>query len=233
MASIKTCKNCRFYFYCSKLCQQEDWVSFHSRECTRAQHKRKCVPSLDIVSTLTLFVAYILGTEYQPRRRRVTARLLYDRLVYLEAIANHGLPPLPQIIESRQQQRPSEPSFIACFNFNPDAPEMHTYGIDVGPEYIGFDGYLKSVKDTMTDVERARIRSMAADVEINKDSAILVEGTFPMSDGTLWSVCAKMQYSPLAPSSERYKILGSVFREFPQAACSRSCSRLNCNRTRL
>ncbi|KAJ3501199.1 hypothetical protein NMY22_g19006 [Coprinellus aureogranulatus] len=61
--SVKICSGCRWMTYCSKECQREDWISFHSQECRfiakRVRGLRTATSSRDFIDIRRSQLVYI------------------------------------------------------------------------------------------------------------------------------------------------------------------------------
>lgn len=154
---------------------------------------------------------YIHGRAPSGYVSGLTARVLQDKLTYLEALANAHCPPLPELQENQGWISPyhDEPS-VTIFNLNFDWPRSRS---PESPVFLYKTEYLSDTRESMMRGEiKPRVASLFQELENDPQASVtLLEGLFRISHVTSLSVFAKVQYSPEAASNARYRIVCSVY----------------------
>ncbi|TEB28109.1 hypothetical protein FA13DRAFT_1776161 [Coprinellus micaceus] len=192
--TLKTCSVCRVVFYCSEVCQREDWAAFHSEECTRGAERWR--PRLTVAG--------------------VTERLERDRLMILEALANRFLPPPTEIVRrgSGGIQNASEDSSVRIHTFDLAGGLYQSIATgEASPpkrfveyESMTLPSYFQKYEDVLGDRTRARLSRCAEDIKHKHESTLLVAGTFTAHKVCI-CICAKMVYNPDSEVGERYRVV--------------------------
>ncbi|KAF6755104.1 hypothetical protein DFP72DRAFT_1169767 [Ephemerocybe angulata] len=185
---LKTCSQCHAVTYCSKSCQEQDWVSLHHRECRHVKNQK-----------------------YKHRGMKATLcsiQLKHDYLAHLEYALNSD--PVNAIaIRKRRANRPLNESVPVClFDFSNQGRGNTIPGL----------GQQTPILDTTDvdrewgpRIERC-IKQAEEELHAGSSQIVLVESTFPLDQFSRLCTFATLREYPDAPKGYRWKVLASVFR---------------------
>ncbi|KAF6747254.1 hypothetical protein DFP72DRAFT_610640 [Ephemerocybe angulata] len=200
-SSLKTCQRCHSVTYCSKECQREDWLAFHSKEC----------PALSL--------------EYSAQKHDKSwpsVRIRRDQLRSLEAGVNLELPILPdlthQASETVHHQVPEEPLSAI------QSTEVYEAGLFLSQFDYGVTRAIYEVNETYPlnsyytttwgpsqgkSPWIPRIQQYIRDMEADRDNILLVEGIFRLDERKDMATFIKFRYDHRGPEGGRYTVVSS------------------------
>lgn len=158
--------------------------------------------------------SYLIIVGWYLENFNPTPRIIHDKLLYLQSVANRSLPSLAEL--KGQQRRRLQGDDLAVSSVCYFDLRM---SFDTGTAHETIEGrrvdlslpdYFKVMRHLMVWQTHGRTQYLVADMEANQSSIALVEGMFAISEHALLNVTATMRYSP--HEEERYKVKSSVFR---------------------
>ncbi|KAF6755103.1 hypothetical protein DFP72DRAFT_347846 [Ephemerocybe angulata] len=185
---LKTCSACRAVFYCSPICQEEDWRTLHKEECCVLAQK---------------------GTNLRGIKTTLgSVRTKREQLAYLKYALDSDL----DIIHGKPATRKglrvsSEGRTIRFLDFSNSPAQWPEAGSKVELDFTGIDcEWAERIDKCISGTERELLN--------NPDQVfIFVEGMFSLAQFRRTCVFVTMREDPNAPKEYRWEVVTSVFRE--------------------
>ncbi|KAJ3504388.1 hypothetical protein NMY22_g17943 [Coprinellus aureogranulatus] len=198
-SDIKTCAGCHTMSYCSSKCQQQDWVAFHSKECSEfADRLPEQKPAFGWPSF----------------QRRLDAIRILDTIVNVDfespseiersdlgilAYSSSNVSPLLKC-------RPTSALELVSFYLTSENEVVVHSRVPLSPHFCSLASWNASVSPWLP-----RLQALVDQKEEDPD-VLLVEGRFRLNHWHALVVFATFRYDPSAPAGQKYSVMSSTFR---------------------